>query len=259
MQFYIINLERSRHRWKAMEKSLVALQLPFTRVEAVDGRALTPQQCATYQRGCYRLLGDNEIACFLSHRKCWEIIAHGPDPYGCVFEDDIELSKYWPKFLQTRLWEKFSLLSIEKYYPKIWALPKPVLQQDDFSVFRCSESNPGAAGYILKKEFAAILLKESQFFTHLVDSFLFSARRKITAQFGSFQLSPALCIQRRFVIGIEEDPAAMTHLENRCHFFARQAAKKQKTLCYYWQRAKIYFQFYRLFWPSKKVAIEFNG
>lgn len=34
-------------------------------------------------------MGPGEVGCFLSHRKCWQDIADGPDPYVLIAEDDL--------------------------------------------------------------------------------------------------------------------------------------------------------------------------
>lgn len=36
-------------------------------------------------------LNPGEVGCFLSHRRCWEIIANGPDPYVMIAEDDLRI------------------------------------------------------------------------------------------------------------------------------------------------------------------------
>ncbi|PWW04306.1 glycosyl transferase family 25 [Hoeflea marina] len=41
-----------------------------------------------------------EVACFLSHRRTWSMIADGDDPLGAVFEDDIHCAPDLKEFLQ---------------------------------------------------------------------------------------------------------------------------------------------------------------
>ena len=66
----------------------------FERVAAIDARnwpdlALMPLRAS---RKTSLRLTDAEIACLLSHRTCWSIVAEGDDAYGAVFEDDIVFS-----------------------------------------------------------------------------------------------------------------------------------------------------------------------
>lgn len=73
--------------------------LPNARlVEAIDGR--DPAQVAgvqvmpgTHHEPTYPFaLGPGEIGCFLSHRKCWQIIAQSDAPYALIAEDDLGIN-----------------------------------------------------------------------------------------------------------------------------------------------------------------------
>lgn len=45
-------------------------------------------------------LSAGERGCFLSHRRCWEEIADGPDPFALIVEDDLHLDPtQWPDTL----------------------------------------------------------------------------------------------------------------------------------------------------------------
>ncbi len=45
-------------------------------------------------------LSAGERGCFLSHRRCWEAIADGPDPFALIVEDDLHLDPIlWPDAL----------------------------------------------------------------------------------------------------------------------------------------------------------------
>lgn len=67
-------------------------------VEAVDGR--DPGQVDGVQVLPGTLfdpnypfpIGPGEVGCFLSHRKCWEIIAKGEAPYALIAEDDLGIN-----------------------------------------------------------------------------------------------------------------------------------------------------------------------
>ena len=65
--------------------------LRYTRIDAVDGRALTKQERNSNVTALgRRLLTAGMIGCFLSHRKCWEICIRNDKPH-IVFEDDVML------------------------------------------------------------------------------------------------------------------------------------------------------------------------
>lgn len=196
MKNYVINLDRATERWSHITDQFKALNLIPTRVSAVDGKTLALQNENIYQRGLYRDLNNSEIACFLSHIKCWQMIVDNDDDYAFVFEDDVHLSSQLPEFIKAEFWRgKVDLLSIEQFFPDVHAQPKPILNNNAFSIYEVVHDNPGTGGYLVSKKMAKILLEHSSPFYYLVDSYLFSPRRIITALYGSYQLNPALCTQ----------------------------------------------------------------
>ncbi|OAN78664.1 glycosyl transferase family 25 [Sulfitobacter sp. EhC04] len=62
---------------------------------AVNGREVMQTSGAKVQNGNRHTppypfaMGPGEVGCFLSHRKCWQDIADGPDPYVLIAEDDL--------------------------------------------------------------------------------------------------------------------------------------------------------------------------
>lgn len=196
MKFYVINLDRSPDRWNHIAQQFANLGLSPTRIAAIDGKCLSVENANCYVSGRHSPLKNTEIACFLSHRCCWQAICEGEDDYAMVFEDDVFISNQLLSFLKTDIWKKnLNLLSVEKFYSPLKVRPKPILSDREFSVYRVVDDNPGTGGYLLTKKFAKCLLEQSEDFCHLVDSFMFSPRRIIAAKYGSFQLNPALCTQ----------------------------------------------------------------
>jgi hypothetical protein len=102
---YVINLDRSKQRWKAMELQFALQDLPVIRYSAFDGRTLEtseeialvhPEALASARRGKRKTHDDHNygsIGCFLSHMAVWKKIVASSRPYGVVFEDDIRLPK----------------------------------------------------------------------------------------------------------------------------------------------------------------------
>ena len=64
-------------------------------IEAVDGRAMDPQQCAAHCAESYEAfhspLTAGEIGCYLSHLKALQRIADQGWPWAVVLEDDVAL------------------------------------------------------------------------------------------------------------------------------------------------------------------------
>lgn len=99
-----INLERSSDRRMAMNDQFRALSLSAARIEAIDGRELSPDQVARCDQDARRrrrdtALTSNEIGCFLSHRRAWETIARSGKS-TLVLEDDVALSDDLPDLLR---------------------------------------------------------------------------------------------------------------------------------------------------------------
>lgn len=96
-KIFVINLERSESRWKAMRVQLERLGLPYERFSAVDGREISDEVLRRHysaelnRRKYYVDLSRSEIACYISHlRVCERILSENLD-YAIVLEDDILL------------------------------------------------------------------------------------------------------------------------------------------------------------------------
>lgn len=91
---YVINLDRSRERWERAAGQLDCLNIPYTRVPAVDGARLSKGEIQMHgkKKGVlYRWIRDPssaEIGAYLSHKKAWQRIRGSDHPGGFVFEDD---------------------------------------------------------------------------------------------------------------------------------------------------------------------------
>lgn len=106
MKCYLINLDRSVDRLSKMQSQFDSINISFTRVSGVDGKLLTAEQLAQITDAVQRWeipLPASEIGCFLSHRKCIELIANGDDEYAAIFEDDVTLSAASAQFLRFTL------------------------------------------------------------------------------------------------------------------------------------------------------------
>ena len=62
----IINLDKDKERMKQSERQLHDLELPFLRVQAVEGKSLSADS--------YLVSNANVAACWLSHVKCYETL-----------------------------------------------------------------------------------------------------------------------------------------------------------------------------------------
>lgn len=108
---YVINLEKDKQRFEKVSKNLSKYDIPFKRIEAVDGSKLTNEELEKVSSlTCRHLLcSKGIIALGLSHMKVWRIIAQSSEPWHLILEDDVH-------FRDDSV-DKFNLLhkDIEKY------------------------------------------------------------------------------------------------------------------------------------------------
>jgi glycosyl transferase, family 25 len=96
LQTWVINLDRAPQRLAHITEQLQRLKLPFTRLAAVDARAMTAAQQAhldapayCQKHGMTPLLG--ELGCYLSHVAVMQAFLQGTAAFALVLEDDVVL------------------------------------------------------------------------------------------------------------------------------------------------------------------------
>jgi len=102
---FVINMAANTTRMERAASELKHLGIPFTRFEAVDGRALSDDELtqsydpdANLRRARHPLVGP-EIGCYLSHVQLWNQIAAGDEPGGIILEDDFAAADDFAKVL----------------------------------------------------------------------------------------------------------------------------------------------------------------
>ena len=105
IETWVINLDRAPERLARIAAQLDRLGLTWTRLPAVDARALQPAQRAALDDVAYRrkhgkepVLG--ELGCYLSHVEVMRRFVAGGAPYALVLEDDVQLRDSLPAVLQ---------------------------------------------------------------------------------------------------------------------------------------------------------------
>ncbi|MCT2580514.1 MAG: glycosyltransferase family 25 protein [Mesorhizobium sp.] len=200
MKSYIINLDRSPGRMQRMADRLNSIGAAFERVPAVDGRLLSDAEIADVYKPIAGVaaMTPEEVGCFLSHRKCWERIASGPDAYGCVFEDDMLISKRAGLFLvEEASWvpRDADLVKVETVVGRVWLDRTVLALRDGFELARLRSFSFGSGGYILSKTAAERLLAMTRVFSDAVDHVKFNPACGIAGSLKSYQMIPALSVQ----------------------------------------------------------------
>jgi len=135
LQTWVINLDRAPERMAGIAARLQALKLPYTRLSAVDARALTPEQHATLDEATYcRQHGmtslPGELGCYLSHIAVMKALLASQAEFALVLEDDVGLTDSLPAVLQGLLqhanrWDVVKLSAVHRGTPQpVLALPQ---------------------------------------------------------------------------------------------------------------------------------------
>jgi glycosyl transferase, family 25 len=175
---WVINLDRAPERLARITAQLQALQLGFTRLPAVDARALTAEQKAALDEPAYRrkhgmtpVLG--ELGCYLSHLQAMQLFLASSATHALVLEDDVLLHTSLPAVLRgllknTSRWDVAKLSAVHS------GTPMPYLQvapghQLAVMLSRCT----GSSAYVMNRHAASIyaqqLLPMSLPYDHVFD------------------------------------------------------------------------------------------
>lgn len=161
-KIFVINLERSESRWKAMCVQLERLGLPFERFSAVDGREISDEVLRRHysaelnRRKYYVDLSRSEIACYISHLKvCEKILSENLD-YAIILEDDIILDapfKFVPQALEsiTVKWKYIKLIA--PFKRKKIVSREPVVFETSIECNSEKQAHGGNAGTQLASNF----------------------------------------------------------------------------------------------------------
>lgn len=210
MKCYLINLDRSKDRLAQMGVEFGRLGLSFTRVAAVDGRLLSQEELNAVTAPVRRWeipMPPGEIGCFLSHKKCLEIIAQGEDAYAAVFEDDIVLSGQAQKILTGTDWipADADLIKIETFNSVILLGESKKIQGTECKYARLLSKHLCTGGYIVSREAAKRMLQFMQLISIPVDNLMFDPEYEMFSSFNIYQIYPAICKQMGFESLIEAD------------------------------------------------------
>ncbi|BCP55008.1 hypothetical protein K32_36250 [Kaistia sp. 32K] len=179
-----------------MKSQFRGLGATLERVPAVDARHLAEAELRHHAkpRADGERLSAAEVACFLSHRRCWRMIAEGDSPYGAIFEDDVLMIAEFAPFLSSHAWirPEVEIVKLEAPHPDLYR-GTPGNGSGRLRLYPTEKSWDGAAAYILSKKLAARLAAQEAF-TCPVDQFLFDITRE-GRDFASHEVRPGVCIQ----------------------------------------------------------------
>jgi len=129
---WVINLDRAPDRLARITRQMQRLALPFTRLPAVDARAMQASERAALDEPAYRrkhgmtpVLG--ELGCYLSHVRAMQCFLASPAEFALVLEDDVLLHDSLPAVLQglVRHAERWDMVKLSAVHS---GTPVPVLR-----------------------------------------------------------------------------------------------------------------------------------
>lgn len=159
LQTWVINLDRAPERLARIGAQLQRLDLPFTRLAAVDARALSAEQSASLdatayhrQHGMTPVAG--ELGCYLSHVQAMHAFLTSGALFALILEDDALLHDSLPAVLQGLMnqptrWDVAKLSAVHSGTPVPYAEVAPG-HQLAVMLSRCT----GSSAYILNRHAA---------------------------------------------------------------------------------------------------------
>ncbi|MDG1819676.1 MAG: glycosyltransferase family 25 protein [Porticoccaceae bacterium] len=172
----VINLCRSVKRMAEINRRLSTVELPYTRISAVDGSTLSQGQIdrhysPTLNSKIYRRpLSLGEIGCYMSHKKCWQhIVDHNLD-MCLILEDDAELDACLPDLFPLiepykQPWDIIKLCTP----PKRKKIASSLRLSDKFKLCQYKKIPSRATGYLVSYEGAVKLLNTRDHFGRPLD------------------------------------------------------------------------------------------
>lgn len=198
---YLINLTRDPERLAEMLARFRALGIAFTRVDAVDGKMMTAAELDTVRapHRAWLPLKPNEVACALSHHKCWQMIADGAASHGCVFEDDMLFSPRLSGFLSDAAWIPVDadIVKIEESFNRIWIDVPPREVGQGFRLGRVRSTHYRAGAYIVSRTGAKRLLAMTERISLPLDLIIFDYALGKASRLVTYQMFPALAVQKK--------------------------------------------------------------
>ena len=134
LKLMVVNLARATRRLAATKTQFAGAGLGFTRVEAVDASRLSRADLSAacppvrFYLANARRARPGEIACALSHKKCWKEAFSDGTPLAAVFEDDVA-------FDAAGLKDALAAIAAENdpSVPTVWLLHKGLPKGRDMS------------------------------------------------------------------------------------------------------------------------------
>ncbi|MEM9395055.1 MAG: glycosyltransferase family 25 protein [Pseudomonadota bacterium] len=199
----MINLEVDADRRQHMAAELDRAGVPAQVFPGFDyrkeGKEALEANCRPF--GPWGVFHPQNMACTLSHAAAWERFLETELPYALILEDDVFVSPELGAWLSDMSWwpEDADIVKIERWRSKndrlfvlVDSAPAQHLNRD---IARLLTRHVGAAGYLLSRKAARLLLEEKPF-DITVDNLLFNMNAsRVAGALKIYQIYPALVEQ----------------------------------------------------------------
>lgn len=223
LKIYFINLDRSPGRLDWFMAQVAGMDVTTVRVPAVDAKQLPEQEFERLRRlsSGVNSMSPAEMACLLSHRKAWALVAEGEDDWAFVAEDDIHFSADAASFLKSDRWIPAGVdlvkaetdLKRHELSFKTWGEPF------GHELRRLKSSHVGSGGYLVSRSAAVKLLAYTEHHCEPVDVILFSATEGLLHDLIALQLNPAICVQDVWIAPVASEGVLSSGIaEDRLQF-----------------------------------------
>lgn len=199
---YVINLARRADRLERISEQLAILEIPFTRIDAVDARLVRDEDIAPLftTNGKYGVVAKGDRCCTLSHISCWRTFLKSRASHALVLEDDVVLHSDAAALLSDLSWlpGDVHLLKIESYGPASQRILVGAQKRvaTGTSIAPLHSKHTGSGAYIMTRALAEWLLREVRGWPMSIDQMLFNPHiSPITEIIRPFQLIPAIAKQ----------------------------------------------------------------
>jgi len=200
---YVINLKRQTERRELMSAHLEGVGISPIWVDAVDAQCLNPDEQAAFETldnwGPWGVVSNHAKGCTLSHLKALRSFLSSSEPYGCILEDDVFVSRDLANWLGDTAWldAQVEVVKLERWRDnKLLVMLGPVKSSYRGRALRPLYSkHSGAAGYIVSRVAAEAIVRDTRINVPF-DHFLFHPNvSRFAKQSRVLQVVPALIVQ----------------------------------------------------------------
>ena len=223
---FLINLKRSPDRLQKMKTELEKQNIDFERIEAIDANNLSQSDfdiCDTPNIEYPYRIKDGELACFLSHRMCWEKFIKSEKEWGLIIEDHCVLSPKAYNYLRSTDWIPKECEIIQFVFTqKPVSYRKEIHLPDGNSLLNIAYSSPiGTSGYFISRRAAEIALQHSNRILSPIDNYLFGSWSIFTKKVSCWRLRGAVIQRDSSLISTIKD----RHKKKRKFYLSRYMIK----------------------------------